>query len=140
MATTLVLTLIEPLLNQGTTTDNFYTSPELYEFLLQNKTDAYGTVRANWREMPPTFGNKRLKAGEIVACQKGKIMALRWRDKKDVCLMSTIHNTSTVMVHTKGGKDIMKPQVVMVYNNTMGGVDRADQSMTFYPAMRKQQK
>ena len=54
--------------------------------------------------------------------------------------MSTIHNTSTVMVHTKDGKDVMKPQVVLDYNNTMGGVDRADQAMTFYPAMRKQQK
>ena len=45
MATTLVLSLIEPLLNQGycVTTDNFYTSPELYEFLLLNETAAYGT-------------------------------------------------------------------------------------------------
>lgn len=142
MATTSDLTLIEPLLIQGNcvTTDNFYTSPELYEFLLQHKMDAYRTVRANRRDMLPTFGNKKLKAGEIVAWQKGKMMALRWSDKKDVCLMSTIHNTSTVMVHTKGGKEIMKPQVVMDYNNTMGGADRADQALTFYPAMRKQQK
>uniref|UniRef100_A0A8C5P8P0 PiggyBac transposable element-derived protein domain-containing protein n=1 Tax=Leptobrachium leishanense TaxID=445787 RepID=A0A8C5P8P0_9ANUR len=51
-----------------------------------------------------------------------------------------IHDNSTVMVHTRGGKDIMKPQVVVDYNSTMGGVDRADQAMTFYPAMRNQQK
>uniref|UniRef100_A0A8C5W7D9 PiggyBac transposable element-derived protein 4 n=1 Tax=Leptobrachium leishanense TaxID=445787 RepID=A0A8C5W7D9_9ANUR len=142
MATSSVLSLIEPLLNQGycVTTDNFYTSPELYEFLLQNKTDAYGTVRANQRNMPPMFGNMKLETGELVAWQKGKMMALRWRDKKDVCLMSTVHNTSTVMVRAKGGKEITKPQVVMDYNNTMGGVDRADQAMIFYPAMRKQQK
>ena len=142
MATASVLTLIEPLLDQGycVTTDNFYTSPELFEFLLQHKTDAYGTVRANRRDMPPSFANKKLKPGELVAWQKGKMLALRWRDKKDVCLMSTIHNTATVMVHTKGGKDVLKPQLALDYNNTMGGVDRADQAMTFYPAMRKQQK
>ncbi|KAM5158092.1 piggyBac transposable element-derived protein 4 [Mantella aurantiaca] len=142
LTTSSVLTLIEPLLNQGycVTTDNFYTSPELYELLLKNKTDAYGTVRANRRDMPSMFAKKKLKTGEMVAWQKGKMMALRWRDKKDVCLMSTVHNTSTVLVRTRGGKEVMKPQVVIDYNKTMGGVDRADQAMTFYPAMRKQQK
>ncbi|CAI9533890.1 unnamed protein product [Staurois parvus] len=142
LATSSVLSLIEPLLNQGycITTDNFYTSPELYEVLLQNRTDAYGTVRANRRNLPSMFGKNKLKSGELVAWQKGKMIALRWQDKKDVCLMSTIHNASTVMVQTKGGKNIQKPQVVMDYNKTMGGVDRADQAMTFYPAMRKQQR
>ena len=43
------------------------------------------------------------------------------------------------MIHTKHGKDVLKPHVVIDYNHTMGGVDRADQAMTFYPAMRKQQ-
>ncbi|CAI9590647.1 unnamed protein product [Staurois parvus] len=142
MATSSVLTLLEPLLNQGycVTTDNFYTSPELYEVLIKNKTDAYGTVKSNRRGMPSTFAQKQLKTGEMVAWQKGKMMAMRWRDKKDVCLMSTVHNLSTGMVHTRGAKDVLKPQLVIDYNNTMGGVDRADQAMTFYPAMRKQQK
>ena len=80
----------------------------------------------------------------MVAFQKGKMMAMRWLDKKDVCLMSTVHNTSTAMVHTKGGKDVLKAQVAIdsgrCNNNTMAGVDRADQAMTFYPAMRKQEK
>ena len=110
MATASVLSLMEPLLNQGycVTTDNFYTSPELYEFLIQNKTDAYGTVRPNRRNMPSAFPSKKLGKGEVAAWQKGKMLALKWRDKKDVSLMSTVHNTSTVMVHTKGGKDVMK--------------------------------
>ncbi|XP_068122086.1 piggyBac transposable element-derived protein 4-like [Hyperolius riggenbachi] len=142
MATSSVLTLMEPLLDQGycVTTDNFYTSPELCELLVQNKTDCYGTVRPNRRNLPSSFASKKLRPGEIVAWQKGKMMALRWRDKKDVCLMSTVHNASTTVVHTRGGKDIPKPQVVMDYNHTMGGVDKADQETTFYPAMRKQQK
>ncbi|XP_044151406.1 piggyBac transposable element-derived protein 4-like [Bufo gargarizans] len=111
MATSSVLTLLEPLLNQGycVTTDNFYTSPELYEVLLQNKTDAYGTVRPNRRDMPSMFAKNKLKIGEMVAWQKGR-------------------------------KDVLKPQVVIDYNYTIGGVDRANQAITFYPAMRKQQK
>lgn len=80
MATSSVLTLLEPLLNQGycVTMDNFYTSPELFEVLIQNKTDAYGTVRPNRRDMPSMFGKKKLKPREMVAWQKGKMMAIRW--------------------------------------------------------------
>lgn len=122
------------------TTDNFYTSTELYEFLLKNKTDAYGTVRANRRDMPSMSGEKKLKTGEMVAWQKGKMMALRWPDKKDVRLMSTVPNTSTVTVCMKGGKEVMKPQVVIDYNKTMAGVDRVDQAITFYPAMRNSKR
>uniref|UniRef100_A0A8C5LXP6 PiggyBac transposable element-derived protein 4 n=1 Tax=Leptobrachium leishanense TaxID=445787 RepID=A0A8C5LXP6_9ANUR len=57
--------------------------------------------------------------------------------ERDITLSMT---TPLIMVHMRGGKDIMKPQVVVDYNSNMGGVDRADQAMTFYPAMRKQQK
>ncbi|XP_072266447.1 piggyBac transposable element-derived protein 4-like [Pyxicephalus adspersus] len=90
--------------------------------------------------MQSMFAKGKLKTGEIVAWQKREMMALRWRNKKDVCLMSTVHDASTVLVHTKRGKEVMKPQVVIDYNNTMGGVDRSDQAMTFYPAMRKKHK
>ncbi|XP_072277513.1 cdc42 effector protein 2 isoform X1 [Pyxicephalus adspersus] len=139
LATSSVLTLTEPLLDQGycVTTDNFYTSPELYEFLLQHRTDAYGTIRLTGASL---FAKGKLKTREIVAWQKGKMMALGWCDKKDVCLKSTVHDAFTVLVHTKCGKEVMKPQVVIDYNNTMGGVDRADQAMTFYPVMRKRQR
>ncbi|XP_068103433.1 piggyBac transposable element-derived protein 4-like [Hyperolius riggenbachi] len=116
LATSSVLTLIDPFLDKGycLTTDNFYTSPELYEYLL-HKTDAYGTVRACRRQMPPTFSSKKLKTGEIVAWQKGKVMALRWRDKKDVCLLSTVHNAATVLTMTRGGKEVQKPQFMFFY-------------------------
>lgn len=54
--------------------------------------------------------------------------------------MSTVPNTSTVTVCTKGGKEVMKPQVVIDYNKTMAGVDRVDQAITFYPAMRNSKR
>jgi len=67
--------------------------------------------------------SEKLKRGDVRAWQKGKMMALRWKDKKDVCTMSTVHNAASSVVKTKGGKDIQKPNVVVDYNNTMGGVD-----------------
>ncbi|KAJ8871544.1 hypothetical protein PR048_027868 [Dryococelus australis] len=33
----------------------------------------------------------------------------------------------------------MKPKVVCDYSDTMGGVDRSDQEMSYYPPTRKQQ-
>ncbi|XP_068119862.1 piggyBac transposable element-derived protein 4-like [Hyperolius riggenbachi] len=142
VATSSVLSLVEPLLNKGycVITDNFYSSPELFEILIRNKIDAYGTVRPNRREMPTAFAKQKLKSGDIVAWQKGKMLALRWRDKKDVCTLSTVHDASSATTTTRGGKVLAKPQVILDYNHTMGGVDRADQAMTYYPAVRKQQK
>jgi len=116
------------------------TSPELFEVLIQNKTDAYGTVRSNRRNLPPNFPKEKLKKGEVAAWQKGKMIALKWKDKKDVCLMSTVHNAASSIVKTKGGQEILKPNLVLDYNHTMGGVDKADQELTYYPVMRKQQK
>ena len=142
LSTSSVLSLIDGLLGKGycVTMDNFYTSPELLEILIKNKTDAYGTVRNNRRNLPTNFVKEKLKRGDIRAWQKGKIMALRWKDKKDVCVMSTVHNAASSVIKTKGGKEIQKPLVILDYNHTMGGVDKADQELTFYPVMRKQQK
>lgn len=43
-------------------------------------------------------------------------------------------------IKTKGGTETQKPVVILDYNHTMGGMDKADQELTFYPVMRKQQK
>ncbi|XP_068122042.1 piggyBac transposable element-derived protein 4-like [Hyperolius riggenbachi] len=141
-ATSSVLTLIEPLLDQGycLTTDSFYTSPELYKHLIQHKTDAYGTVRPNRCHMPPALSARKLKKGEVVAWQKGKNKALRWKEKRDVCILSTVHNAETVRTTTRGKQEVDKPKAVVNYNHTMEGVDRADAAMTFYLADRKQQR
>lgn len=82
--------------------------------------------------MPPALAKQKLKAAEMVARQKGKIMVLRWRDKKAVCLLSTVHNTATTIVK-KGSKGLR----LCDYNFRMGGVDRTDQAITFYLTIRK---
>jgi hypothetical protein len=80
---------MEPLLDMGycLTTDNFYTSPRLADFLIKRKTDLYGTRRMNRLDVPAEIRNKKLKKGEITAFQRGKVMLLKWKDKKDVCLL-----------------------------------------------------
>nr|XP_012151874.1 PREDICTED: piggyBac transposable element-derived protein 4-like isoform X1 [Megachile rotundata] len=141
-STKVVMNLLHRFLGNGycVTVDNYYMSPELADLLIAQKTDIYGTVRINRRDLPTEFAKRKLQKGQIVAFQRGKILAIRWKDKKDVCLMSSIHDTSMVSFKNKKNEDILKPKIVSDYNLTMGGVDRCDQEISFHPTIRKRQK
>lgn len=138
MSSQVVMSLMKPLFEKGycVTTDNFYTSPELAETLIARSCDTYGTVCGNRKGMPPQIKNKKLKKGEVAAYQKGKMMVLRWKDKKEVTLLSTVHNSEMQTVE-KRGISVRKPKIVVDYNDTMGGVDRVDQHLADYPIPRK---
>lgn len=134
-----VMSLMRPLLNKGycLTTDNFYTSPDLAELLVRNKTDTYGTLRFRRKGVPKNISfPKKVARGYTRAYRKGKLMVMRWRDKKDVFFLSTVH--SCTMVQTESGKE--RPTVANDYNFTMGGVDRVDQHLAIRPVTRKQGK
>lgn len=137
----IVLSLMEPLFNLGhcLITDNFYSSPQLSDILLTKQTDTYGTAKANRKEMPPLMHTKKVPKGKIIGYQRGKLLALRWRDKKDIIMLSTVHNTETIAVK-KRNEERIKPVVVNDYNSTMGGVDRVDQHISDYPMTRKRGK
>jgi hypothetical protein len=133
----IVMTLMKHLLNNGycLTVDNFYISLQLADLLNAKKTDIYGTVRPSRTDMPPRFYSKKLKKGEVVAFQRGKV-TMRWKDKRDVSILSTIHNAEMKTVN-KRGKQTIKPAAVISYNDTMGGVDKVDQHMANNPLTRK---
>ncbi|XP_035225123.1 piggyBac transposable element-derived protein 4-like [Stegodyphus dumicola] len=135
------MTLIHDLLNKGysLTLDNFYTSLELSELLIAGKTDICGTLRANRKGLPQELKSERLKKGEIMAFQKGKICVLKWQDKKPISFLSTYHGTDFETL-SKNDKLIRKPTAIIDYNKKMGGVDKADQCLAYYPVIRNQQR
>lgn len=141
MSSQVVMTLMKPLLNKGycLTMDNFYNSPQLADLLIGKKTDVYGTLRVSRKEVPKELKNKKLKKGEIIGFQRGKVAVMKWKDKKDVFLISTIHSISKVEIETRRGRT-EKPQLVLDYNCTMGGVDRVDQHLSSYVVPRKRGK
>lgn len=100
MGTQIVMALIKPILNLGyyLTTDNFYTSPILVGLLEQHKTDIFGTLNLNRKEVPKDLQKKKLRKRQIVAYQKGKVCLMKWKNKKDVALLSTIHNTEMIEI------------------------------------------
>ena len=139
--TACVMTLAHDLLNKGycLSLDNFYTSPELAELLIAKKTDVYGTIRPTRKNLPPAMKNEKLQRGKTIAFQKGKMCVLKWQDKKPVCILSTIHNSENVEIKSRN-KTVLKPKAIADYNLTMGGVDKSDQCISYYPAIRNQQK
>ncbi|GFY06669.1 piggyBac transposable element-derived protein 4 [Trichonephila clavipes] len=145
LSTKSVLTLIHELKGKGycLSTDNFYTSPELAELLIDSKTDICGTLRPNRKGLPVSFKSSTLKKEEIIAFQKGKMCVLKWKDKKPLHMLRTFHNADMMEVKAKKGDSVkLKPKAVVFYNNSMGGVDRSDQCLSYYPlsVARNQQR
>lgn len=86
-----VLELLKDFLDKGHSlfVDNWYTSPALFEFLLSKQTNASGTVRANWKGLPKFA--KKLQQGEVDSYHTTNMLALKWRDRRDVHMLSTMH-------------------------------------------------
>ena len=120
--------------------DNWYSIPGLFFQLLPAETNVCGTVRLNCKGMPPDFSKKKLERGEIAFFSStGGLLALRWQDKKEGKMLSSMHTAEMVNTQKKhrNGKDIIKPQCVLSYNEGMGEIDRSDQRASTYQCVRK---
>ena len=60
-----------------------------------------------------------------------------WKDKRDVLTISNMHQVEMEEVRNRNGKVSVKPNIVIDYNNGMSGVDRSDQMLSYYSALRK---
>jgi hypothetical protein len=108
--------------------DNFFSSPDLYDDLIQKKVYCCGTVRLNRRGMPKDLKHKtlRLKWRDIQVRTRGELTAVLWRDKRDVGMLTNNHDPpSEGYFRDEHGKGI-KPAIVADYNRHMGYVDKAD--------------
>ncbi|CAH1963442.1 unnamed protein product [Acanthoscelides obtectus] len=105
-----VMMLFRDLLSQGycITMDNFYNSPQLADLLLSKQTDVYGTVKLTRKEVPRELKDKKLKKGEVFGFQIGKVSLIKWKDKKDISLISTVHTNKCVEVETRREKNQTK--------------------------------
>ncbi|XP_068122483.1 piggyBac transposable element-derived protein 4-like [Hyperolius riggenbachi] len=135
----IVLDLLNPMLHQGyhLYVDNFYSSIPLFKFLFSAKTPACGTVRSNRKGLPQEVVNKRLKRRELFSQRSDELLALKFKDKRDVLILSTIHTEATRTVRSGRGEVMEKPVAIRDYNKYMGAVDLADQLIATYRIDRK---
>ena len=92
----IALKLVEGLKNKGhhLYCDNYYTSPVLFS-LHTLVFGACGTVRVDRRGMPKEVITAKLKKGEVISAEVEKgMLALKWMDKRQVNMLSTIHDDS----------------------------------------------
>ena len=87
----MVLDLCRDLLGKGyyLSLDYWYSCPRLFCTLFQNKTHVVGTVRLNRKHMPSNIPGKRMVREDHVFKTANGVMALLWKDKKDVKMLST---------------------------------------------------
>ena len=100
---TTVLSLVEPLLKKGRTLwmDNSYNTPALAQMLKSFETDCVGTLRLSRKDVPQRVKEKKLKKGELVAQHSELVSVLKWKDKKEVTMISTYHGQETRLKLTK---------------------------------------
>lgn len=83
--------------------------------------------------------------GEFQFGVKKKTAAVKWMDRKAVCFLSSVHSprkVSTVLRRQRNGTrvEVGCPEVVKVYNESMGGVDKFDQLRECYAIGRRSVK
>lgn len=102
------------------------------------KTNVIGIVRGNRKHMPKDLCNVKLKKGEYAIRSCNRILAIKWKDKRDVYIMTTKHET--VEMTTQGSNRTPKPNCITEYNKRMNGIDLQDQILACFPVMRKYMK
>lgn len=118
--------------------DRRYSSPELFHKLMEKQFFPVGTVMKSRKNLPHVFDDKKLKTGEVINRRKGQLLAIKWKDKRDVFMLSTMDKAAMVETEAgRGGHQKIKPAAVRRYNANKAGVDRHDQMASYYPLHRK---
>ena len=96
-------------------------------------------MRLNRKGMPKDLEPKtlRLKRGDIRVRTRGDLTAVVWRDKRDVCLLTNIHDPPTEGNYRDEHRNTIKPVIVADYNHHMGLVNNADRMANSYTASRR---
>ena len=119
---------------RNVTTDNFFTSYNLAQFLLTKQLTLLGTVRKNRREVPHELvPSKRAEYESVFAFTKDTTMvSYAPRKNKTVLLLSTMHDQPEI-----DDNEQKKPFMVLDYNGTKGAVDAFDQEVGYYSCARQ---
>lgn len=113
--------------HRNITMDNWFMSVPLCTRLLEEyHLTSVGTIKKNKRELPSEFKDPKHKnrgVGSSMFIYHNEITAVSYKTKnnKVVTLLSTMHQGSSINENTK------KPEIIMTYNDTKGGVDSFDQ-------------
>lgn len=120
--------------------DRFFTSVTLLQSI---NYAAVGTCIASRRNIPK-LSEKLDRSQSQFKCTDNGLLFAKWRDTKDVLVLSNCHTntvTSVCKKNKQGEKvEVDCPEMIAFYREKMGGVDRADQMAGLYEFDRKSTK
>jgi len=118
---------------------DFFSSPDLFDDLAQKKISCCGIVRLHRKGMPKDLKPKtlRLKRGDIRERTMGDLTAVVLKDKRDVCLLTNIHDPPRKDKYRDEHGNAIKQAIVVDYNCHTGHVDNADRMANSYMASRQ---
>jgi hypothetical protein len=115
--------------------DSYCSSPDLFHLLNKLYANAVRTVRSNRKGLLKDAMNCKLKK-EVAVSFGNKLMALKWKNKRDVCMLNSIHDDEMKTVGGKKGRAKQKPKMCFDYSDAMGGADISDQYLVMYSMRR----
>ena len=87
----------------------------------------------------PNFSDNLEKSGSDYR-NTNILLVVKWFDKRDVIILSTIHEArmmSTEKIHWKTNEKIQRPVSIVDYNKNMGSVDRSGMQIDYPECVRK---
>ncbi|XP_033946331.1 squamous cell carcinoma antigen recognized by T-cells 3 isoform X1 [Pseudochaenichthys georgianus] len=131
--------------------ENFYTSPALFEDLSTQNIGCCGTIGTNQIGFPQNELNdlpKKAERGDLRWIRKGKLLFVKWMDRFEVSMCSTVHEAfsgQTVKRKVKEAgvsqaKTVPIPDAVVDHNQNMGVRDVSDALIAHYNVHNKKMK
>ena len=115
---------------RNVTMDRFYTSVELAEDLLKDKLTIVGTMNTSRRDVPATMKPSKTRAelsSSFLFTRDLTMVSYVPKKNKSVVLLSSMHHAKDI-----SNEDHRKPEIILFYNSTKGGVDTVDQMVRYY--------
>ena len=135
----IVLKLMKPYLEKRyhVFTDSYYNSVSLTEFLSSKGTYITGTLRKDRKRNPKKIISMKLKKSQMVWKSKGDMIVAKWKDKRDVLMISNAHIPKMTTVTNRRGNENKTPNMVKDYNNSLSGIYCGDQMLSYHSGLRK---
>ena len=116
--------------------DNYFSSLDLFDDLATKQIYTCGTVRPNRKGVPRDLGPRRMTRGDLQVRTRGDLTDILWRDKRDVRVLTNIHDSPAEGNFCDINGKAIKPQIVADYNRHMGYVDKGDRMANSYSINR----
>lgn len=86
-----------------------------------------------------TFQRLNLRKNDIIGRENSGIVVAKWKDKRDVLVLSTKHNLDVVSTgkRNRNNDEIKKLKMIMEYNVAKQGIDVSDQMACYFSPLRK---